>query len=191
VLDHLDFLTAEAKSVATVADGLVALGEAFEETYSPMVRAVLVRQLPTALCSIADRRFPDPAWQRLAVMAVTVFNNVIMRAALKAVVPLLDLYLVCTEEVDYPNLSSRRWPEAPKLPMPYPRSCRSMIWGVVVGRCSSGQRRDTLECFHRPRVGVPYHLCDVSESMLRLGADLLFHGRETMAGRREAAKRAW
>jgi len=41
--------------------------------------------------------------QRIAVTALTVFNDWIIRAAVMHGIPLLDLRFVCTEEGDYAN----------------------------------------------------------------------------------------
>ena len=102
-LDHVDFLTDDATAVSEVLDGLAAIAEAFEDTYHRMVQAVLQKQLPIILCTIYYPRFPDPAWQRLAVTALTVFNDVIIRKAFQVGVPLIDLRLTCHDDADYAN----------------------------------------------------------------------------------------
>jgi lysophospholipase L1-like esterase len=102
-LDHIDFLTDDATTVAEVLDRLAAIADAFEETYHRLVQEILQPQLPIILCTIYYPRFPDPAWQRLAVTALTVFNDVIFREALRAGMPLIDLRLTCDEDTDYAN----------------------------------------------------------------------------------------
>jgi lysophospholipase L1-like esterase len=102
-LDHLEFLTQAAQSVAEVLQQLASIGEAFERVYRDMVRLILQHRLPTILCTIYYPRFPEPVLQRLAVTALTVFNDAIIREAFKAGVPLLDLRLICNAEADYAN----------------------------------------------------------------------------------------
>jgi hypothetical protein len=102
-LDNLDFLTAPAASVAAALEGLAGIAEDFERVYQQMLREVLQHHLPTALCTIYYPRFDDPILQRLAVTALTVFNDVIIRAAFAAGVPLLDLRFICAAEADYAN----------------------------------------------------------------------------------------
>ncbi len=102
-LDHLDFLSAPADSVTDVLESLAAMAEAFECAYHRMVQAALQHALPTALCTIYYPCFPVPIVQRLAITALTVFNDVIIREAFRAGVPLLDLRLICTDEADYAN----------------------------------------------------------------------------------------
>lgn len=102
-LDNLDFLTAPAASVAAALEGLAKIAEDFERAYHQMLRQVLQRQLPTALCTIYYPRFNDAVLQRLAVTALTVFNDAIIRHACTARLPLLDLRLICDDDEDYAN----------------------------------------------------------------------------------------
>jgi hypothetical protein len=102
-LDNLDFLTAPAASVAAALQGLGQIARDFERAYQLMLQDVLQCQLPTALCTIYYPRFDDAILQRLAVTALTVFNDVIIRQACIAKLPLLDLRLICDDEEDYAN----------------------------------------------------------------------------------------
>jgi lysophospholipase L1-like esterase len=102
-LDHLDFLSASASSVADVLGRLSAIAETFERMYHQMVQAVMQHRLPTALCTIYYPRFPEPELQRIAISALTVFNDVVIREAIKAAVPLIDLCLICDADADYAN----------------------------------------------------------------------------------------
>jgi hypothetical protein len=102
-LDHLDFLTAPAQSVAEALDGLAAMAEAFEPAYHRMVQAALQHALPTTLCTIYYPCFPVPGVRRRAVTALAVFNDAIIREAFTAGIPLCDLRLICTAEADYAN----------------------------------------------------------------------------------------
>ena len=74
-----------------------------EQGYLAMLAEVLARGLPAALCTIYYPRFPDRAFQRMAVAGLTVFNDRIIQAAFAHGLPLLDLRLICTEEGDYAN----------------------------------------------------------------------------------------
>jgi hypothetical protein len=94
-LDHLNFLSASAYSVADVLGRLGAIAEAFEHAFHQMVQAVKHHRLPNVLCTIYYSRFPEQAWQRMAITALTIFNDVIIREAIKAGVPLLNVRLTC------------------------------------------------------------------------------------------------
>jgi lysophospholipase L1-like esterase len=100
-LGHIDFLGAPVGSTAEALLGLAGIADQFERKYHDMLAEVLARELPTAICTIYYPRFPDATLQRIAVTALTVFNDCIIRAALLHRLPLLDLRFVCTEEGDY------------------------------------------------------------------------------------------
>ena len=98
-----DFLTAPTLSTAEALLGLADIGGEFERGYLAMLAEVLARGLPTAICTVYYPRFPEAVLQRVAVTALTVFNDCIIRAAFAHGLPLLDLRLICTEERDYAN----------------------------------------------------------------------------------------
>ena len=87
-----------------------------------MLDRALALNLPTAVCSIYYPKFDmeDSSrlegfdmpsmdleerreFQRLAVTALSVLNDVILRKAFAAGIPLLDLRLICSENADYAN----------------------------------------------------------------------------------------
>jgi hypothetical protein len=102
-LMNVDYLQGPAGSVAEAIAELADRAEAFERRYRSTLDAVLALGLPTATCSIYYPRFPEPVLQRLAVAALTAFNDAILRAAFEAHLPLLDLRLICNEDGDYAN----------------------------------------------------------------------------------------
>ena len=102
-LGRSDFLGLPARSVAEALSGLADIADEFELGYRSMLAGVLARGLPTAICTIYYPRFPEAALQKVAVAALSVFNDSIVRAAFEHGLPLLDLRLICTEEADYAN----------------------------------------------------------------------------------------
>ncbi len=102
-LHNSGFLAAPAHSAGEALLALADIGEEFERAYLAMLAQVLERGLPTALCTVYYPRFPDWAFQRMAVAGLTVFNDRIIRAAFAHGLPLLDLRLICTEGADYAN----------------------------------------------------------------------------------------
>jgi hypothetical protein len=68
-----------------------------------MLQGVLSLKKPTAVCTIYYPRIPEPFMQKIAVAALATFNDVIIRQAFLAGVPLIDLRLVCDEDSDYAN----------------------------------------------------------------------------------------
>ncbi len=102
-LGHSEFLGAPARSTAEALMGLAEIGDGFERDYLAMLDGVLAYGLPAAICTVYYPRFPEAALQRVAVAALTVFNDCIIRAAIAHGIPLIDLRLICTEASDYAN----------------------------------------------------------------------------------------
>lgn len=102
-LGHLSMLSESVRSTAETLERLAGIAEQFERKYSAMLGAALSEGLPTAVCTVYYPDFPDRAFQRIAVTALTVFNDVIFRQACMAGVAVLDLRLVCTSPEDYAN----------------------------------------------------------------------------------------
>jgi hypothetical protein len=102
-LANIDILGRATRSMAESLNVLARIAGDFEERYRAMVRALLAPGLPAAVCTVYNPRFPDPDEQRLAVTALCVFNDAILRVAFEAGLPVLDLRLICDEDADYAN----------------------------------------------------------------------------------------
>jgi len=98
-----DILQQKAVSSAEVLDKLADIANEFEYRYSEMLQTVLRLKKPTVVCTIYYPRIPEPFTQKIAVAALTIFNDAIIRQAFQAGVPLIDLRLVCNEDSDYAN----------------------------------------------------------------------------------------
>src|SRR5215468_4378233 len=96
-------LQQEVASSAEVLDRLADIAGEFEYRYCEMLEGVLSLKKPTAVCTIYYPRIPEPFTQKIAVAALATFNDVIIRRAFLAGVPLIDLRLVCDEDSDYAN----------------------------------------------------------------------------------------
>ena len=101
-LAHADILNRPARTSAEVLGALADAREAFEGVYRRTLDAVLAPGLPVVACTVYNGNLAQPAG-RLAVVALTVFNDVILRAAVERGVPVVELRLVCTEPDDYAN----------------------------------------------------------------------------------------
>jgi len=75
----------------------------FEASYRAAIGRVLRLSLPTTVCTIYNGNFPDPQYARTAAVALTMFNDVILRVAFEHRLSVIDLRLVCTEPGDYAN----------------------------------------------------------------------------------------
>jgi hypothetical protein len=93
------------QKVGTVAEGLELLQEVhirFRDDYCKMLRGVLALKKPTVVCTIYDS---IPGLQTAELTALSLFNEVILRAAFQAGVPVIDLRLLCDQPGDYSHLS--------------------------------------------------------------------------------------
>lgn len=94
-----------SEPVLSVGQGVALLARAqerFSDDYREMFDAVLERGIPAALCTIYDT--PTTAPQHLVIKtALSIFNDVITRAAFARGLALVDLRLICNEDGDYAN----------------------------------------------------------------------------------------
>ena len=102
-LDRVDLVEGSVRSAAEALARVADAAEAFERRYDAMLRAVLARGVPTAVCTVYWPRFSDPTFQRLAVTGLTAFNDAILRLAFAHGLPVVDLRLVCDDDADYAN----------------------------------------------------------------------------------------
>ena len=100
---NVDVLQMKVSSSAEVFDRLADLASTFEYHYREMLQAILKLNKSTAVCTIYYPRIPEAFAQKIAVAALATFNDVIIRQAFLAGVPLIDLRLVCNEGSDYAN----------------------------------------------------------------------------------------
>jgi lysophospholipase L1-like esterase len=98
-----DILGLKVNSSAEVFDSLADRISDFEYQYQQMLKAVLSRNLPTAVCTIYYPNFLETSFQKLSTAALSAFNDVIIRQAISVGIPILDLRLICNEKSDYAN----------------------------------------------------------------------------------------
>lgn len=81
---------------------LSAAQSEFQADYREMLRAVVALDLPTMVCTVYDA---IPGMHRWELAALSFFNDVILREAAAARLPIVDLRQFCTEPSDYSELS--------------------------------------------------------------------------------------
>ena len=113
--DALGVLPILAQGTDTVGDGLAAVAEEagrFSAGYRDMLGRVCDRGLPVAVCTIYDPCFDHANRDRLgptdglgpaAVAGLAAFNDAILRHAVSARVPVVDLRVIFTHAADYAN----------------------------------------------------------------------------------------
>ncbi len=100
---NADVLQMKVSSSAEVFDKLADYSSTFEFHYCRMLEAILSLKKPTAVCTIYYPQIPEAFAQKISVAALASFNDIIIRQAFLAGLPLIDLRLVCNEPTDYAN----------------------------------------------------------------------------------------
>jgi hypothetical protein len=91
-----------ARSVGAGLEMLHAVGVSFREAYRTMLGATLAVGKPLAVCTVYDA---IPGLGPAERTALALFNDVILREAIAASVPIVDLRLVCDRADDFSPLS--------------------------------------------------------------------------------------
>ena len=102
-LGHMDLLSTRVASTAAALDLFHQRVAGFERDYCAALDAVLAVGLPTVVCTIYNGALPDAAEARRARVALTLFNDVILRAAWVRRCAIVELRLLCAEAADYAN----------------------------------------------------------------------------------------
>jgi hypothetical protein len=84
-------------------DSLADVYSVFESEYRSAVDACLRPRLPLGVCTIYNGCFPDQSYQRIASVALAIFNDVIIRVGVDQSLPVIDLRLICSAPPDYAN----------------------------------------------------------------------------------------
>jgi GDSL-like Lipase/Acylhydrolase family len=92
-----------AASVAGALLKIAAVRERFERDYREMLDVMLGRNLPSAVCTIYEARFPEAERRKVAATALAVLNDAITREAFARALPLIDLRLICESDADFAN----------------------------------------------------------------------------------------
>lgn len=93
------------EAVGSVGEAMTLLHQTlvqFGGEYRGMLQKVLAQTKPTTVCTVYDS---VPGLEQEARTALGAFNEVILRAAFQAGLPVIDLRLVCTQPSDYSPLS--------------------------------------------------------------------------------------
>lgn len=102
-LEHSGLLLHEpAQSFAEVLSRLAEIHEQFQQDYRRMLESVLSHKKPTVVCTVYDS---IPCLDQIEKTGLCLFNDVILREAFRAHVPVIDLRLICTEGSDYAKSS--------------------------------------------------------------------------------------
>jgi hypothetical protein len=101
-LGQLGLLQESTTSIIAALNRLAGVLDAFRSDYRAMLDHVRTLNNNVAVCTIYDA---IPQLDRGTLKALALFNDVIVREAARAGVPLIDLRLICTERSDYSGSS--------------------------------------------------------------------------------------
>lgn len=108
--DALQYLSAierfetETHRFSEATEKLREIQEDFRQSYQLVVRELLGTGLPTTLCTIYNGNFPEASLQALVDTILPVINDVVVEAAIKSGLPLIDLGRTLDEpDLDYAN----------------------------------------------------------------------------------------
>jgi hypothetical protein len=98
-----DILEKPVVSTGEAFQLLSAVAEEFEKQYRKALFTCLGRGLPLAVCTIYHGNFDDEVFRRRAIVALTLFNDVIVRCAAEHLLFVIDLRFVCNAAPDFAN----------------------------------------------------------------------------------------
>lgn len=101
-LENADLLDSPTRSTGEALDLFEGRVSSFRQSYGWALDAVLELGLPTTVCTIYNGNLPGDEGRRARV-ALMMFNDVIVEAALSRGVNMIELRAVCTEVQDYAN----------------------------------------------------------------------------------------
>ncbi len=101
-LSQSHVLQEPARSVAGVLERFATIREQFRSDYRQMIQSVLHSRRKAAVCTIYDG---VPGLDQMSVTALSLFNDIILKEAFEAALPVIDLRMVCTESSDYSVIS--------------------------------------------------------------------------------------
>jgi hypothetical protein len=102
VLQHFDLLSLRVTSSAEALTIIGARLLAFERAYRSALADVLALGRPTTMCTIYNGAL-DSQVATVARLALALFNDVILRAAIERHVDVIELRAICNEPHDYAN----------------------------------------------------------------------------------------
>ena len=129
---------------ALTVGGAVAMLDCAREHYRALLDALVVTNLPLAVCTVYDAKYPGPHG-RIVAAALSLFNDVITREAFRRGLSLVDLRLICDRPEDYANsiepsaAGGNKIAAAIAAMLDAPPTTRSTGW--THGRAGDGRRR--------------------------------------------------
>jgi hypothetical protein len=100
-LSHRDVLENRTDSLIDVLSEMAEIAERFTRSYRALVRRLKGLQTNLTVCTIYHPPLSDPILRQLALTALPIFNDAILRIAFEEGLSVIDLRLVCPEGGDF------------------------------------------------------------------------------------------
>lgn len=108
-LEHASMILYEsAGSFSEVMSRLAKIQKELKQVYREIIEEVASLGKPTMVCTVYDS---IPGLEPSMVAALSLFNDVILREAIRFALPVIDLRQICTEATDYAGI----WPIEPSV----------------------------------------------------------------------------
>ncbi len=101
-LANIDLLSMRAASSAEVLTTFATRVGAFERRYRSAIAEVMSQRVPVTVCTIYNGALEKDI-ATIARLALALFNDVILRAAVEHRIDVIELRAICTEPSDYAN----------------------------------------------------------------------------------------
>jgi len=117
--DRMDIFDESANTIGDAMEPLYEMRNEFEIDYNKMLKNVLSYGVPTTLCSIYYPRFEKSdndvirnylggknnqvPIKKMAMVGLSVYNDIITKEAFQAGLPLIDLRVLCNDDKDFAN----------------------------------------------------------------------------------------
>jgi len=88
-------------TISEALETLATAADEFESILCGMIAAAQETGLPTIVCTLVPARYARPEQHRIFSTALAIFNDRVVRRAVAAGLPIVDLRLVCDEDADY------------------------------------------------------------------------------------------
>jgi lysophospholipase L1-like esterase len=98
-----DILTSSAGYVGEALLQLDKIIQRFRSDYDAMLLTLLSLNLPLTICTIYEPQYSEAVKQRVLVTALRLFNDIILSAAIREGLPVIDLRVVCSKLEDFAN----------------------------------------------------------------------------------------
>ena len=102
-LGHVSIINQPAGSVAEVLELFTSIRTSFQQTYRQMIETLSGLKRHLAICTVYDC---VPGMEGIPMTALAMFNEVILREAFIAEIPVIDLRLICSKSSDYSEISA-------------------------------------------------------------------------------------